>query len=382
MSHVKHFDRSNICRICKAEAHIINYGALSCYSCKTFFRRHAHRITTIRPCRYNGHCKIDIETRKLCTSCRLRKCFTVGMSIEYIRKEFHYSKRRMLKKSIDGENTVCCTFHKPLPQITPLDLLCNDRSSLTPSEWRLLSNVVHAVDKFSIVPSIVYMINQLNIDKPAINTDISESFNLFASFYTSVRCFITSTADFRTLTIDEQCSLFRRNLHGVYNFFGCFMLRDGGIFDNSRNEQVIVPLYGYDIVHRAKSITRHLTYDSTLVKIMHIIFAFSTNSYTVNFDKKNMNSDALINGSFRLLGSQNMYVEILWKYMLYRYTYMEAALHFAALIKYMLDLITLSADIYSENIHHQTLVDDLVEQAKNTLIISDIDTTPLWGKLK
>jgi hypothetical protein len=32
------------CLICNAEASIINYGALSCYSCKTFFRRHSSRI--------------------------------------------------------------------------------------------------------------------------------------------------------------------------------------------------------------------------------------------------------------------------------------------------------------------------------------------------
>jgi hypothetical protein len=44
MRQTEHTAKSSICRICKAEAHIINYGALSCYSCKTFFRRHVHRI--------------------------------------------------------------------------------------------------------------------------------------------------------------------------------------------------------------------------------------------------------------------------------------------------------------------------------------------------
>jgi len=159
------------------------------------------------------------------------------------------------------------------------------------------------------------------------------------------------------------------------------MLRDGGIFDNSSNENYIVPLYGYDIVRQAKLIIKRLTYDSNVVKIMHIIFAFSTNCYTVNFDK-NMNHDALLTGSFRLLGSQNVYTEILWKYMLYRYNYIEAALRFAGLVKHMLDLIILSADIYHDNIYHQKLVDDVVEQAKTVLTFSDIDETPLWGKLQ
>ena len=35
--------KSNVCRICDDKAHIINYGTLSCPSCKTFFRRNGFR---------------------------------------------------------------------------------------------------------------------------------------------------------------------------------------------------------------------------------------------------------------------------------------------------------------------------------------------------
>jgi hypothetical protein len=33
------FTKSKFCKVCGDEARIINYGALSCQSCKTFFRR-------------------------------------------------------------------------------------------------------------------------------------------------------------------------------------------------------------------------------------------------------------------------------------------------------------------------------------------------------
>ena len=87
---------SSYCRICHAEARIVNYGALSCYSCKTFFRRHATRakvclhspMKNIRPCTYGDRCEITVETRKNCAHCRLAKCLAVGMSIEFIRKEY------------------------------------------------------------------------------------------------------------------------------------------------------------------------------------------------------------------------------------------------------------------------------------------------------
>ncbi len=40
----KNTAKSSFCLICNAEARFVNYGALSCYSCKIFFRRHSFRI--------------------------------------------------------------------------------------------------------------------------------------------------------------------------------------------------------------------------------------------------------------------------------------------------------------------------------------------------
>jgi hypothetical protein len=36
--------KRTICRICGDKASIVNYGVLSCSSCKTFFRRHGFNI--------------------------------------------------------------------------------------------------------------------------------------------------------------------------------------------------------------------------------------------------------------------------------------------------------------------------------------------------
>ena len=44
----KNTSKASFCLICNAEARIFNYGALSCYSCKTFFRRHSVRAKVCR----------------------------------------------------------------------------------------------------------------------------------------------------------------------------------------------------------------------------------------------------------------------------------------------------------------------------------------------
>ncbi|XP_054169194.1 nuclear hormone receptor family member nhr-48-like [Oppia nitens] len=55
-----------------------NFCAVTCESCKAFFRRTAFRETALI-CASNGKCVITVNTRNLCRKCRLNKCFAIGM---------------------------------------------------------------------------------------------------------------------------------------------------------------------------------------------------------------------------------------------------------------------------------------------------------------
>lgn len=47
-------------------------------------------------CRLSGDCKIDERSRRQCTACRLRKCFSMGMIKERIRTEEQNQRHRAL----------------------------------------------------------------------------------------------------------------------------------------------------------------------------------------------------------------------------------------------------------------------------------------------
>ncbi|CAF5141477.1 unnamed protein product, partial [Rotaria sp. Silwood1] len=93
---------TSVCLVCGDNATIINYGALSCLSCRTFFRRNGHTNKEVPACRYDGDCEVNMLTRKVCKPCRLAKCLAVGMCPDLIRKvDLTREKQKSTKSKID-----------------------------------------------------------------------------------------------------------------------------------------------------------------------------------------------------------------------------------------------------------------------------------------
>ena len=77
---------SSKCKVCAGsvpndQAH---YGAIVCNSCRLFFRRFAHQ----KPACNSGFksCSVMGQARTKCKSCRLQKCFEVGMDSQLVNK--------------------------------------------------------------------------------------------------------------------------------------------------------------------------------------------------------------------------------------------------------------------------------------------------------
>ncbi|CAG2100062.1 unnamed protein product [Medioppia subpectinata] len=89
---------NKVCWICGDKASGFHFDAMSCESCKSFFRRNA--LKTI--CYLGGNCKIDVLNRTFCKRCRLEKCFEVGMKTKYIYSE----EQKAMRKALIEENKV------------------------------------------------------------------------------------------------------------------------------------------------------------------------------------------------------------------------------------------------------------------------------------
>lgn len=77
-----------ICVVCHAPAMGYNFDQITCESCKAFFRRNALNNAEKFKCRSGSDdCLITLETRKRCKACRLKKCFDKGLRKEWIMSE-------------------------------------------------------------------------------------------------------------------------------------------------------------------------------------------------------------------------------------------------------------------------------------------------------
>lgn len=88
-----------ICLVCGDKALGYNFNAISCESCKAFFRRNALTIKEFK-CPFTNSCEITVVTRRFCQKCRLVKCLAVGMVKEFIMSdEDKAEKRRKIEQN-------------------------------------------------------------------------------------------------------------------------------------------------------------------------------------------------------------------------------------------------------------------------------------------
>ncbi|CAF3113694.1 unnamed protein product [Rotaria socialis] len=373
---------NNTCQVCGDKAHIFNYGALSCASCKTFFRRHGFHPESIPQCDFHGNCEITLQSRRMCTACRFSKCLAVGMSPDFIRKEDLTGKSRSIVKLKPQYQQMATpklsTFNGI---IAPLNLLSNDISPLSPANWVLLSNVIHAYDSFSPISELRHTIEFLTKSSMSVEHKLEESRNMVSLMSQTFQLSVSATADFRIMTTDEQCSLLKRNMRGIWAFHSMVMCHQCNLFDSIPNKNIMVPLYGLENVERVRVMSLRLDPDETIVKLILMVLSFSSNCFTVSTDHMAYR-DNLLMGTFRLFGSQNAYIEVMWKYMLYRYGYFESAKRFSALIKLMLDEMTLASNIYDDNEVHKDLSNKIINELERSLSIDGSESIPLWGKIE
>ncbi|CAF1071484.1 unnamed protein product [Adineta ricciae] len=147
---VKTSEKNNdlVCSVCGDHAVGFNYGAMTCASCKVFFRRNALQPPEKIRC-FNGQnaCLFSHGTHRRCQKCRLRQCFAVGMKKYYfVTSEEKERRRKQLEENLN-QTRACKSSILHMPDDIDLFLsdINNPRTISPPTlhinDWQVIQTI-------------------------------------------------------------------------------------------------------------------------------------------------------------------------------------------------------------------------------------------------
>jgi len=343
-----------ICYVCGDTARGNNFSVLSCVSCKSFFRRHGLMKPDKLRCKHQNDCTVNKETRGTCLPCRLKKCLAVGMDPQMIRcppsnhSQNHQRRQQQQQQQSDHLHDKL----KSLSIATPrrLDLLdFNDRSTLTTDQWTLLSNVINCYDGQNLVGHVRSMLEEKSSLPVKLRSKALDTLNLISEPLRSLHLLLQMTPHYRHLSSNAQNLLQANNIFFTSAVSGYLVAREVRAFQNATYMTACSALYGEDYMLKCAQDSLRLEPNGNLVKLILFVLIFSSNCSVVVYNRDQFHQYVTLYKSkffksrlstSELLNLQDVYVTMLWKYLVYLYGYNQAAIRFASMVKSILDMFS------------------------------------------
>ncbi|CAF4147062.1 unnamed protein product [Adineta steineri] len=347
------------CRICGAPAQYAYFGAISCNSCKMFFKRNATLDQKTFKCSFDGDCEIKRDNRYMCASCRLKKCFQYGMTTD----KFRPSRSSKLK-------TKSLVKIKPQYQSKKLSILNSlkpDHSLLTTNQWTLLSNLYNNFDESQLVflgKSLVDTHNSLQPMNVSYQR-LVEKFSL--SNYEATGRYLCLNDDICKLSFNDRSILLRNAADNVSCMAAAFIVHHFDLLSLDSYLKIMTAMYGDGGLSLVQWTMQFTSPDIIIFKLALSLFALSktTYLYSPNISIDSTNSSAIFH-------IQNKYAEVTWKYLNYRYGWYGAVKHFHSITYWLMALTMLMCPVQTFSTHVDN-IDSLVELTELTLVLSDVE---------
>ncbi len=180
-----------------------------------------------------------------------------------------------------------------------------------------------------------------------------------------VQTLIKGTAHFHSLPIDSRRVLIQHNITLTSFFNAAFVSREVDLWSHMDFGTSFNTLLGADYVTQFAAVPKRMDPNGILMKIMLLIIAFSSNYSIVEFD--NTQNFKIQSNSIHLIRIQDIFVTVLWKYLVYLYGDTEATLRYSSLIKILLDILHELEELVNTDIFHQIL-NMIITQTEQLLI--------------
>ncbi|UJR15864.1 hypothetical protein I4U23_002790 [Adineta vaga] len=350
------------CTVCGSEPATMNFGAICCSSCNMFFRRNEYFDFQNSKCRFSMMCNIQKYNRRTYRYCRLSKCFSVGMKQELFR-------------SSRIHDTLLLSQRKEV--IYPLNLLFNDSSTLSIKQWSLLSNIINTYDARYPIDNLKKSLEvEANLPvKMRMKLASTNYMNYVTLCYALLIQFLQGVSHFNIVSKGSRSILIERTMSNLGGLNGLFIVRELNLHINYEYITCTIETYGLTIIHEVVKLAHRIDQDGILFKLVLVVLSFSTcynTIYTTDDDHNvTLQSNSSLN-SMEIFSIQNIYVDVMFKFLLYRYGYDQAVLRFGSLIKTILDQNRCLEE--ARNIIPHTFMIKTVMEYANQIISSQISS--------
>ncbi|CAF2104974.1 unnamed protein product [Rotaria magnacalcarata] len=335
------------CVVCGSSALGYNFDAITCESCKAFFRRNALKDPASLHCRRNSNCEVTLETRRRCSACRLKKCLNGGMKRERLqRAEEKAAKRRFIEANIvstlqtkphTNDQKRQSSISKTTKRTDPIELT----SIQSHSHRKLLTK--EDVDRVESIRNLYEQRIELAArdglpwDPSAKSTTFLQVVNSRSVPAIRLLAFFRRIPEFNQLNVDDKVTLIKHNLLPL-------SILNGTLSYKKETDQIVesdsdVPwdsgllqkAYGDEIFASIKrifnSFVRIAQYDRRIIQ-MALIILILNKDFSANSDSNEPN----LNDDMAVYSAQSFYTELLWKYMETSHGFEKSAYIFMELV--------------------------------------------------
>ncbi|CAF1039727.1 unnamed protein product [Adineta steineri] len=347
------------CRICGAPAQYVNFGAISCHSCKMFFKRNANIGQKAFKCNFGGNCEIKRDNHHMCASCRLKRCFQYGMTTDKFRTS--RPKKSKTKSLVKVEPRYQSEKFSIINSLKP------DHSLLTTSQWTLLSNLYNSYDESQVSLLSKSLVDTHNSLQPINVTYQKLVENFLFSIYEPTGRYLRLNDDICKLSFTDRSILLRNAAENVSCMATAFITHHFGLLSLDSFLKIMTAMFDVGGISPTRWTMKFINPDIVIFKLALSLFALSKTTYIYSSD---ISIDST--NSSTIFHIQNKYAEVTWKYLNYRYGWCEAVKHFHSIIYWFMALT--KSIIHAQSVRtHVDNIDSLVELTEVTLILDDVE---------
>ncbi|CAF1553094.1 unnamed protein product [Rotaria sordida] len=229
-------------------------------------------------------------------------------------------------------------------------------------QWNLLSNLVNCFDENSGYAFVERFIDEQNRLPLKLRFKYSSVNHFFILMMSKVQRVFERNRDFLLLSPHDRTILLESTAEYTATIGGMFLLHQAKLLNDLtffKSAEIIFPP---SVMFFAQRVIDQFDSDDTFIKLVLTILAFSTINYTVY--RKNIPIN--LTNITTILPIQDMYTDLTWRYLLYKYGHHEAVIRFSNLLRC---LFSVSETIVEAHKTQQfiDIIDYVVEQTEQTL---------------